>query len=131
MNTIYITAYFAAPLGLLIMGLALNVSKVRIQNKVSLGDGDNKVVRGAIRAHGNAVEYIPIILILLFIYELQGGNLIVLWVMGAMLVASRFFHAWGMLRHIFIFRRYGATVTYIVGVLLPIFILGQVLLPSQ
>ena len=127
MNTIYITAYFAAPLGLLIMGLALNVSRVRIQNKVSLGDGGNKVVRGAIRAHGNAVEYIPIILFLLLIYELQGGNQVALWTIGIIFTASRFFHAWGMLRHIFVFRRYGATVTYIIGILLPFLLLGQVL----
>ena len=67
----YTTAYFASILGLLIIALALNVSRTRIKHKISFGDGGIKELKGAIRAHGNAIENVPFILILLFFYEVE------------------------------------------------------------
>lgn len=121
--TSYITAQFAAILGLLMIVLAMNVSRIRIKEKVSLGDGGIKPLIGAMRAHGNAFESIPIIIILLFFYETQGGNPQVIWTIGVVYTISRFLHAWGMIGHNFLLRRLSAAINYLVAIILPLLIL--------
>lgn len=59
------TALAAAVLGLLVVVLAARVSVLRVRHKVSLGDGDNRELARAIRAHGNTVEFVPLFLIML------------------------------------------------------------------
>jgi len=123
----YLTAYFAIPLALLIVGLALNVSRVRINKRVSVGDGGDKELTGAIRAHGNAIENIPLVLLLLLIYEMQGGNASVILAIGIVFTMARFLHAVGMIRHIFVFRRWSMVATLVVELLLPILIFTTLL----
>ena len=119
----YTTAYFASILGLLIIALALNVSRTRIKHKISFGDGGIKELKGAIRAHGNAIENVPFILILLFFYEVEEGNQTIVWWIGTIFTISRFLHAWGMIKRISIFRISTTVVTYLTGILLPVLIL--------
>ncbi len=45
-----------AGLGLLITGLSLHVSRLRLRHGVGLGDGGHKDLLVAMRAHGNALE---------------------------------------------------------------------------
>jgi len=123
----YLTAYFAIPLALLIVGLALNVSRVRIDKKISVGDGGDKALIGATRAHGNAIENIPLVLVLMLIYELQGGNASVILAIGVVFMVARFLHAVGMIRHIFVFRRWSTVATLLVEVILPILIFTSLL----
>ena len=92
-----VTSIYASLLAFLIVYLALNVIKLRRANKVRLGDGAVPALQAAIRAHGNAVEYIPIGLILLLLLELAKISPFVLHIAGITLVAGRLLHAKGLL----------------------------------
>lgn len=59
------TPIFAALLGLIFFFLSLRTSLERRRAKVSLGDGGDPGLQGAIRAHGNFIEYVPISLLLI------------------------------------------------------------------
>lgn len=91
-----VTAWYTALLGLLIVLLAIRVTMLRRRHHVGLGSGDNDALRLAIRAHANAIEYIPISLLLLLVLELNGGPHWLLHVFGITLVMARLLHAWGL-----------------------------------
>ncbi len=88
----------AGMLGLMIVVLGLRVSAIRRSAHVSLGDGGNPLLEERIRAHGNAVETIPIALILLGLAERALGQPWYLVAMAVVLVVSRLIHPIGMAR---------------------------------
>ncbi len=94
-----ITALYASLCALLIVKLSLDVIAVRRQHKIGLGDGGNDNLQAAIRAQGNATEYIPITLILMFLLE----NIVIYnWIIhlaGILLVTGRIIHAIGIKKH--------------------------------
>ena len=49
-----------------------------------------------IRLHGNAVEYIPLALVLMAIYEITGGSHTLLHVAGIVLIVGRILQTWNM-----------------------------------
>ena len=59
-----ITGLYLAFLALLYAVLGLQVSRLRRGNRVLFGDGDNRQLRSAIRAHANFIEYVPILLLI-------------------------------------------------------------------
>jgi hypothetical protein len=91
-----ITSIYASLLALLIVRLSVAVIKLRRKNRVSVGDGGNEELQLAIRAHSNAVEYIPIALMLLLMLELNGAPKILIHVLGVTLLIGRIFHAMGL-----------------------------------
>lgn len=91
-----ITSLYAALLGLLIFLLAFRITRIRRREQIGSGSGGNEALRCAIRAHGNAVEYIPIALLLLLCLELNAGAHWLLHTAGILLVAARLLHAWGL-----------------------------------
>lgn len=78
-----ITAIYGSFLALFLIVLALPVIKLRRSMKVGLGDGGHQSLRQAIRAHGNAAEFIPIFVILLAIFELNHASALALHIFGA------------------------------------------------
>src|SRR5471032_2869678 len=84
-----ITAAYAAILALIIIALGINVTVHRVKLKVPLGDGGNKEMLRMIRLHGNAVEYIPLAIVLMLAYEINGGSHLALHVIGVALIAGR------------------------------------------
>lgn len=84
-----LTALYAAILALIIVALGINVTVHRVKLQVSLGDGNNPQMRRMIRLHGNAIEYLPLALILMALYELNGGIHWALHVIGIALLAGR------------------------------------------
>ena len=91
-----ITALYASLLALLVVLLALVTVKLRRSLRIGLGDGGNRDMQRAVRAHGNATEYIPLFLILLAAYELNGGGALALHAFGAVFFLARVLHAWGL-----------------------------------
>jgi uncharacterized membrane protein YecN with MAPEG domain len=91
-----ITALYAGLLGLLLLALAINVVRGRAAFKVDFGDGGNPALLQRQRVHGNAVEYVPIGLVLLLLLELNGASAPVLHALGATLFVARVLHAWGL-----------------------------------
>ena len=94
-----ISAFYAGLLGILFFYFSVIVVQGRLSKKVSLGDGDDHHLMQVIRAHGNFSEYTPIVLILLFIAEVNGTNAMMLHICGSALLAGRFIHAFGLRRH--------------------------------
>ena len=66
-----ITAFYGGLLGITFMYLSILVIKGRRSAKISLGDGGNSHFLGIIRAHANFAEYVPLILILMLIAEIN------------------------------------------------------------
>lgn len=56
MNASTVVALTLALLALLLTGLSLQVSRLRLRHRVSFGDGGHKDLLAAMRAHGNALE---------------------------------------------------------------------------
>lgn len=91
-----ITASYAAILALIILALGINVTVHRVKLRVSLGDGGNPVMLRMMRLHANAVEYVPLALLLMAIYEINGGWRIALHIVGLALVAGRVIQTFAM-----------------------------------
>ena len=93
---IAITALYAGILTLIVVALAINVTIHRVKLRVPLGDGGNAEMRRMIRLHGNAAEYIPLAILLMAVYEINGGGHTALHIIGIALVAGRLVQTWGM-----------------------------------
>lgn len=106
-----ITSLYAALLSLLILALSANVIKIRFKDQVVLGDGGNSKLQRAIRAQGNATEYIPIALILLLVLELSKAHSGLLHLGGIGLLIGRLLHARGLLTENLRFRVAGMVCT--------------------
>lgn len=87
-----VTAFYAGLMGLWLLLLGFQVVRVRRRHDVSTGDGGVRDLELAIRAHGNACEYIPIALILMALAESMAAPGWVLHLSGLMLVAGRLLH---------------------------------------
>ena len=88
---------YASLSAFLIVWLSLNAIKKRHSNKVNIGDGGVEELKLAIAAQSNAIEYIPIALILLFALEYNQGNILLVHVLGSSLISGRVVHAKGLL----------------------------------
>lgn len=119
---LHITGLFAGILGLLIIFLAFKVVVFRRTKKVGIGDNGDMAGQLIIRTHGNAVEYIPMMLILMGFYELNGGSALVLYIMGGLTVLSRIMHAFGLSKSAGIStgRFYGTALTWLIIVVLAV-----------
>ena len=91
-----ITALYAVPLTLLYLILWFRVSATRSKLKVSIGDGGDGGLHERIRQHGNFVEWVSVVLILMVIAEGNGAAPLWLHVSGALLVAGRIVHPFGL-----------------------------------
>jgi hypothetical protein len=91
-----ITAIYAAVLTLLVLVLAARIVVYRNQHRIGIGDGDDKLLRRMIRVHGNAVEYVPLLLILMLTAELIGVTANWLHPIGITFVVGRVLHAYGL-----------------------------------
>jgi uncharacterized protein len=65
------TALTCAALALILTGLSLHISRLRIRYRVSFGDGGHKDLQVAIRAHGNALEQSVLLILLMLLMELM------------------------------------------------------------
>jgi len=90
------TGLYAAISLLLVLVLAYRVVRVRLASRTGLGAGGSVVLEQRIRAHGNAVEYLPMGLLGLLLLELTGHAAWLVHALGATLVLARMLHAWGL-----------------------------------
>lgn len=91
-----IFALYAALAGIIMLALSIGVVMRRRNAQVMLGDGGNARLLQAIRAFGNAAEYIPIVLILMLaLAALQAASWMI-HLAGALLIFGRVLHAIGL-----------------------------------
>jgi uncharacterized protein len=91
-----ITSIAAGLLGILVIVLALRIVKLRRSLKVGIGCAESLPLELAIRVHGNAIENIPLGLILLGLLELQGVTSWLVIVCASALVIGRLLHVIGL-----------------------------------
>ncbi len=97
---------------LLITMLAMNISRLRIKHRVGNGDGDNKVIVKAIRAHMNSLEHILPFSLVLYALQSQAISETLFAILAFGFLGARLFHSYSMLYSKFKFRQITAGLTY-------------------
>ena len=118
-----------ALLGLLVFGLGLGVSALRGSTSTNIGhqlDPSDRLHK-MVRAHGNAVEYAPMLAVLMLAIANRGCTRWMVWTFVAATV-FRYLHAAGMLLSPSLdrpqpLRFVGALGTYVTGLLLVVALL--------
>lgn len=96
MPMIPVTGLYTALFTLLLLALAYGVVRQRMKLKKGLGH-DHPDLQVANRAHANAVEYVPVALLLMAVAELNGCSNSLLHLFGLTLFSARLAHAWGFI----------------------------------
>jgi uncharacterized membrane protein YecN with MAPEG domain len=91
-----ITALYAGLVALLFLALARRVILLRRAVQAPLGDGGDRKLARAMRAHANCAEYAPLGLILIGLAESLSVPSLILHALGLALVAGRIVHAYGV-----------------------------------
>ncbi|MDP3163317.1 MAG: MAPEG family protein [Reyranella sp.] len=86
----------AGLIGLLAAILTANISRLRRQKKINMGDAGDREMLVAVRAHANLIEFAPLCLLLIYFVSDFYGFRVVAGLSIALLV-SRVLHAGGML----------------------------------
>lgn len=94
----HVTGLYAAFAVLLVLLLAARVSLARRRTGVGIGAGGDAELGRRIRAHGNAVESLPLALLLLLLLDLGQTPTLWLHVFGVVLLVGRVLHAFGLSR---------------------------------
>jgi uncharacterized protein len=96
--TLAITSFYAAILALLYVVLAGFVIRQRFKHRVGLGTGKEPQLLQTVRMHGNFAEYVPFLLILIALLELQQSPAWQLHLVAGLTLAGRVLHAIGLWR---------------------------------
>ncbi|GAA0723020.1 MAPEG family protein [Dokdonella soli] len=94
----HITGIYVALATLLVLILAARVSTGRGTAKVGIGDGGDHELLKRIRVHANALENLPLALLLLLMLELDQTRPLWLHIFGCVLIVGRILHAVGLSR---------------------------------
>ncbi len=86
----------AGLIGLLAVILTVNIARLRGQKKINMGDGGDKAMQAAVRAHANLIEFAPLCLLLIyFVSDFYGFRVVA--GLSIVLLVARVLHAGGML----------------------------------
>ncbi|MBU1620017.1 MAG: MAPEG family protein [Gammaproteobacteria bacterium] len=94
--TLAITSFYAAILALIYVVLAVLVIRQRFKCRVGLGTGKEPQLLQTVRMHGNFAEYVPFLLILVALMELQQSPVWQLHLVAGLTLAGRVLHAVGL-----------------------------------
>ncbi len=98
---------------LLLIKLAINVTTLRSQYRIPYGDGGFYELQIAIQVYGNAVEYIPIAIILLIMMEMNGSQIWMIHIDGIMLITGHLLYIYGMHHQEITWRRSGTSAIFV------------------
>jgi uncharacterized membrane protein YecN with MAPEG domain len=123
----HITGLYVALAALLVVVLSIRVVLCRRALRISLGDGDEKELKKRIRAQANAIEYLPLALLLLLSLEWNQTQPAILHACGIVLIFARAIHAVGLSRTggLSTERLVGTSVTWLVMLAMALLLLWQ------
>ena len=124
-----ISVFYTVLFAFLIIWLSLNVIKIRRSKQVSIGDGNEIELRTAMAAQANALEYIPIALLLMYPLEYNGAYLVIIHIAGVSLLIGRVLHAKALLTDNMKSRVLGMQIT--IWVLIGLAIANIIYLPYE
>jgi uncharacterized membrane protein YecN with MAPEG domain len=114
-----VTLLYGGLLGLLVAALGINVTLVRWKVGVYVDPAaPPKKLFVAIRAHGNAIEWTPMLVIMMLLVEVSGGSSLWLHIVGGLVVLARVLHGVGFSTRLRTSVA-GAGLTWLVAVWLP------------
>lgn len=108
-----VSALYAVLCALLLIKFSFDVVRLRRQYRVAYGDGGFSELQSAIRIHGNAVEYIPMTVLLMLFAEMNGAATWLIHVFGILLLAGRLMHYYGYHHRLIFWRRWGISATWV------------------
>lgn len=91
-------ALYAGLNALILLWLAYGVVRVRLRERISIGDAGNPRLIRAMRGMANFAEYAPMALILLFAGALLGQPAWTVHLLGLVFTLGRVAHAWHFLQ---------------------------------
>ncbi len=91
--------------------LTIITIKARRSARVEYGDGFNKQLTKAIRAHGNFFEFTVFFIISSFLLEILDANQIYVLIINILFLIGRISHAHSMLNEKILFRMVGMMIT--------------------
>jgi len=94
--TVVIVPFYAALLAAFYIFLSVRVVRLRGEEKIGLGDGNNPRLRRAIRVHGNFAEFAPLTIILAAFVEVQQFPPLLVHALCLSLLSGRLIHAYGV-----------------------------------
>jgi hypothetical protein len=94
----HVTVLYAGLNGLIVLVLAFRVTSCRGTSKISIGTDGNSELERRIRIHGNAIENIPLVLILMGLIEFYHTSMFLVHGLGIVLTLGRLLHVWGLTR---------------------------------
>ncbi|MWV16093.1 glutathione S-transferase [Pseudomonas sp. L-22-4S-12] len=107
--------YIAAILSLLLIGLSLNVSRLRMRHQIALGDGGQTDLLKAVRAHGNSLEQSVLFIVLLYLGETSGQISPALTAaLGFAFIMLRLLYCTGLLARLLLLRQVSHGLTMLV-----------------
>ena len=110
-----VTPFYAALLALLFFALSVRTLRVRRGLQIAVGDAGNVQMLRAMRVHSNFAEYVPISLLLIYMFEATGGWSLMVHLLGLSLLVGRLLHAYGVSRtpEDYRFRIAGMSLTFL------------------
>lgn len=98
MMTLPITALYAGIMAVFALVLSFRAGSYRGKSGISILHGEpvNWELAVRVRRHQNFLEYVPIILILMGLIEINGGSATFLHSVGILLIVARIAHAIGL-----------------------------------
>ncbi len=112
-----VTASYAAVLALIYGVLSSWVIAGRFNTGILHGAGNNDDMLKRMRTHANFIEYVPFILILLWLYESAGGSAARVRIMLIVLVVARLMHPIGMVAPVNSLQQYAFRATSVIATL--------------
>ncbi len=91
-----LTGLYAALCALLVFALSLRIALLRKRLRIGIGDGGDAGLSRAIRAQANAIEYVPLLLVMLPTADNNGARAAFVHACGTSLLAARLLHAVGL-----------------------------------
>jgi uncharacterized membrane protein YecN with MAPEG domain len=91
-----VTPIYAAIFGFVFVALSVRTLLLRRRLGVGIGDGDQPILKRAVRVHSNYAEYVPLSLILLYFLENQVRTSLLIHVLCSALLIGRITHAFGV-----------------------------------
>ncbi len=107
-----VTALYAVLLTLVMLWLSIEVIKQRRKNQVAHADGGIESLQVARSAQSNAMDYIPITVILMALLEFNGANVWLIHVIGIAFVIGRIVHGKSILARSLKGRKQGMYLTF-------------------
>lgn len=109
-----VTPLYAAVLALMFVALSVRTLRLRRQLRIAVGDkGDEQMLR-AMRVHANFAEYVPLSLLLVYMFEARSGTSVLIHALCICLIVGRLSHAYGLSRvdEDYRYRVFGMSMTF-------------------